>query len=457
MAEAVHFHCQYKKFTRAKGQSAVQAAAYRLASRLPDERTGLSHDYTRKKGMTDTLVVTPSGIETPAWSADPVKLWNAVEAAEKSNPRALVMHEWEIALPHLLNAEQRKAAVREMAQFIADRYGCVAMAAFHNPNRNGDQRNYHVHLMFTPRAIGPDGFSRAKFRNYSLRAPEAELAGRKTGAEEIVFIKSQWAAIGNRHLERAGYSPTLDHRSYEDRGIPLEPQKHMGPNATAKERRGERTAKGDFNRAVRDRNQNRLEWARAWEQARLDITGQDLPEPPGPSPAPSKISRGFITLMDNQKQERSSIVQLHITEKKNLWQVEQAKRAAHKKLWARLYRRQRMERLAHHAQASTWKKRLLRKLDILGKRRKAEQLAMETLERRQRIERAQLGRELRKAIREPADRLEDRHIGELRAADARHRQQREEFLTREARNRALVERLSKSRNRGPGRDPSRGR
>lgn len=468
MAEPAHFHCQYKKFTRGKGQSAVQAAAYRLAARLVDERTGLSHDYTRKGGVTGTLIATPDGVTVPAWAQDPVRLWNEVEAAEKTNPRALVMHEWEIALPYQLTAKQREEAAREMAQFIADRYGCIAVAAFHNPNRNGDQRNYHVHLMFTPRAIAPEGFSRSKFRHYSLRATEAEAAGRMTGAEEIVFVKSQWAAIGNRHFVHAGFEASLDHRSYEEQGVDLEPQKHMGPNATAQERRGEQTAKGDFNRAARDRNRNRQEWARAWEQARIDITGHPLPEPP-PRPqkdfskaagqlkqaaTPPPLPKAFIALMDNQKEERTGLIKIQITEKTKLWHTEQEKKRLQKKQWAQIYRRQRNEKKALEARFDTWKQRLLRNLDISGRMKKRRETVFEQLEKRQKVERAKLGTEFRHAIKEPADRLQDRHQGELIAMDVRHMNDRREFLTREAQNRALLERL-KGKDRD--RDPSRGR
>lgn len=467
--EAAHFHCQYKKFTRAKGQSAVQAAAYRLAATLPDERTGLTHNYTRKRGVTDTLTIAPSGVSVPAWAHDPARLWNEAEAMEKTNPRALVMHEWEIALPHALNPSQRREAAREMAQFIADRYGCMAMAAFHNPNREGDQRNYHIHLMFTPRAITEEGFSKYKFRNYSLRAPEAESRRMMTGAEEIVFVKSQWAAIGNRHLERAGFAPTLDHRSYQEQGVDLEPQKHLGPEATAQERRGERTAKGDFNRAVRDRNKNRREWALAWQEARADITGTPLPVPPqatgqpsepeAPSPAapqvPPPLSKPFMTLMENQKQERTSLIHLHVAEKIKLWREEQELRASHKQQWARLYARQRRERQALATRLSSWKQRFLRTVDITGRTARRAREATDNLERQQRIKRAEIGREQRKTLRNLALRLQEKHERELLQTDTAHLAQRQEVLSREERNRTLLHRLQsrqKTRDRDPGRD-----
>lgn len=344
-----HYHCHYRKFSRAAGKSAVEAAAYRLAARLHDERTGQTHNYTFKRGVTDTMLITPSGQAVPSWVLDPERLWNEAEAAEKDNPRALVMHELEIALPHLLNAEQRKEAAADMARFIVKRYGCVAHLAFHNPNREGDQRNHHVHLMFTTRAVTPTGFSKTKFRHFSRREPEARETGLPTGAEEIALVRKQWALIGNRHLQMAGHKPLLDHRSYEDQGLDLEPQKHLGPEATAKERRGERTAKGDFNRAAADRNRRRMAWSKAWEQALIDITGAPLPAPPPrekKSPDDREYPDGFLNLMDNQTAERTALIHLHMTEQKALWRAQQELRQSHKKQWAQLYRKQRAQRAA---------------------------------------------------------------------------------------------------------------
>ncbi len=467
-----HYHFHYRKFSRADGKSAVEAAAYRYAAKLHDERTGENHNYTFKRGVTDTMVITPLGQPVPDWVHDPQRLWNEAESAEKNNPRALVMHELEIAIPHQLTHEQRKEAARHMAIFITKRYGCVAHLAFHEPNREGDQRNHHVHLMFTTRAITETGFAKNKFRHFSRREAEARDTGELTGAEEIKLIRKQWALIGNRHLQMAGHKPTLDHRSYEDQGLDLEPQKHLGPDATAKERRGERTAKGDFNRAVMDRNHNRLAWAQAWEQARIDITGKSLPEPPARpqkpfaditdpkrhEDQPREFSKAFQTLMANQTTERTSIINLHITERKALWREQQELQKSHKKQWALLYRRQREEREAFDRKHGAWSRRLFRKLDFLGRLSKAHRAAMEAMERHQKIERARLGRHHRAALQVPVHRLATKHERDLVDVDTRHREQRQEFLAREFRNRELLDRLKKqSRPRDRDRDPGRGR
>lgn len=47
-AEMAIYHLSMKIISRNSGYSAVASAAYRSGSLMLDERTGLTHDYTRK-------------------------------------------------------------------------------------------------------------------------------------------------------------------------------------------------------------------------------------------------------------------------------------------------------------------------------------------------------------------------------------------------------------------------
>jgi len=44
-------HASAKQVGRSSGRSSVAAAAYRSATLMVDERTGLVHDYTKKSGV----------------------------------------------------------------------------------------------------------------------------------------------------------------------------------------------------------------------------------------------------------------------------------------------------------------------------------------------------------------------------------------------------------------------
>ena len=55
------YHFSAKVISRAAGSSAVAAAAYRSASRLPDERLGRDHDFSKKAGVVHSEVLLPDG------------------------------------------------------------------------------------------------------------------------------------------------------------------------------------------------------------------------------------------------------------------------------------------------------------------------------------------------------------------------------------------------------------
>jgi hypothetical protein len=44
------YHCTTKTVNRSSGRTAVASIAYRAGEKLTDERTGLTHDFTRKEG-----------------------------------------------------------------------------------------------------------------------------------------------------------------------------------------------------------------------------------------------------------------------------------------------------------------------------------------------------------------------------------------------------------------------
>jgi ATP-dependent exoDNAse (exonuclease V) alpha subunit len=137
--------------------------------------------------------------------------------------------------------------VREFAAVLVKRYGVAIDFAIHAPDRHGDERNYHAHLLMTTRRIGPDGFG-AKTR---------ELDDFKTGPREIEAIRQTWERIGNRALEQAGFDVRIDCRSYADQGLDREATVHLGPVASGMERSGEGTDLGDRNRAAKARNAER--------------------------------------------------------------------------------------------------------------------------------------------------------------------------------------------------------
>lgn len=218
------YHLSVKTVSRSAGRSATAAAAYRAGVAITDERTGEHHDYTRKGGVVSADLVLPES--APAWAADRSALWNAAEQSEKRK-NSTVAREFEIALPAELDAEQRRALALDFAGELVKRHGCAADVAVHEGGRGGDERNHHAHILLTTRRLGPDGFGE-KTR---------ELDDQKTGKVLVTEWRERFADLQNDRLRAAGHSVQVDHRTLAAQGIEREPTRHLGPVASAIERR----------------------------------------------------------------------------------------------------------------------------------------------------------------------------------------------------------------------------
>lgn len=225
------YHLSVQTIGRGSGRSSTAAAAYRAGCEITDERTGQVHDYTHKGGVVGTEIMAPD--HSPEWVNDREQLWNAVELGEKRKD-ARVAREINVAIPDELDWEQGQSLVREYVQEQFVDRGMVADIAFHEPNRAGDERNKHAHIMLTTREISADGFGK-KERAWNDR-------------ELVTAWRERWQEHANTALERSGHDARIDHRSLEAQGIERQPTTHLGPQATAMERRGLTTARGDINR-----------------------------------------------------------------------------------------------------------------------------------------------------------------------------------------------------------------
>ena len=219
------YHLSVKVVQRSKGRSATAAAAYRAAEKIHDDKTNVTHDYRKKRGVFGAEILAP--FHAPDWVNNREKLWNEVEKIEKRCD-ARVAREIDIALPVELNREQKKELVRDFVkeQFISQ--GMVADISFHN----FDSHNPHAHIMLTTRQINDSGFGFKK-RDWDKK-------------ELLQQWRSCWAEKVNLSLEQAGHKDIkVDHRSLEEQGINRLPQIHLGPDVTKMKERGIRTSKGD--------------------------------------------------------------------------------------------------------------------------------------------------------------------------------------------------------------------
>ena len=255
------YHCNISIVSRGKGKSAVAAAAYRSGEKLTNEWDGMTHDYTRKRGVVHTEILLPP--HAPPSFSDRSTLWNSVELYEKAG-NAQLAREIDAALPIELSREEQIRLVREYcsSQFVS-RGMCVDFAI-----HDTDSGNPHCHIMLTMRPLDERGAWAAKSRkeydldengerirlpNGRYKTHKVDLTGWNDKGNALLWRKA-WADISNRFLERSGSPQRIDHRSNAERGIDEIPTVHMGVAACQMEKKGITTEKGELNRNIQKAN-----------------------------------------------------------------------------------------------------------------------------------------------------------------------------------------------------------
>ncbi len=214
------YHFSAKVIQRSQGRSAVAAAAYRAAEELHDKLLDQDHDYTAKQHVVHSEIMLPNGA-LERW-LDRETLWNEVEAAERRKD-AVLARDIEISLPRELGQAEAVALVQDFVreQFVAR--GMVADLNVHWTKARDGGEQPHAHVMLTMRGVEGDGFG-LKQRGWNDKAL-------------LRTWRERWAEVANARLHELGHDARIDHRSYADQGIDLEPQHKIGPAGARREER----------------------------------------------------------------------------------------------------------------------------------------------------------------------------------------------------------------------------
>jgi len=244
------YHLSAQIISRGSGRSAVGATAYRAGEKLRSSslnaaayRAGeeiregeIVHDYTKRSGVMYKEIILPDG--APIEFKDRQTLWNAVEKREKRHDVQLA-REINVALPTKFSLEEQKELLREYIRENFVDKGMIADFAIHHTRAE----NPHEHIMLTTRTVTPEGFGN-KNREWNSK-------------QILVEWRESWAEINKRKFEQKGLAERIDHRALKAQGIDREPTIHLGATATALERQGIRTQRGDINREIQRRNETR--------------------------------------------------------------------------------------------------------------------------------------------------------------------------------------------------------
>ena len=265
------FHCAIKIISRSTGRTATSASAYRSATKVFDDETGETFDYTRKGGVAFSEILLCNN--APTKYADRQTLWNAVQEIEK-NKNAQLCREIEVALPKELSRKEQIALVRKYINKNFVEQGMCADWALHD-KLDG---NPHAHILLTLRPIKKNGEWGAKRKDsYALdeNGQKIPVIDKATGKQKIgargrkmwerISVPSTdwnettkaeewrkaWADICNEHLQGKAQ---IDHRSYARQGKKDLPTMHEGYVARQIAKRGGQSTIIDYNNAVRATN-----------------------------------------------------------------------------------------------------------------------------------------------------------------------------------------------------------
>ena len=253
------YHLSTKPISRSSGRSAVASIAYRAGIAITDERLGKTYDYTKRHGVLWTGLATPNDVKI-----DRNELWNLAEKSEnRSNSRTA--REIVINIPHeLMQGDQGTGSMlaHEFASQLSKKYQVAVDVAVHAPDKQGDNRNFHAHLLLTTRKLEQDRHGKIKLTDKSqleMSNTQLKKAGLLSNQDELKEIRKAWADLTNEYLAEHGIDERIDHRSHKDRGLDTLPTVKMGWQATELERNGIRTDVGNKNRDIKAHNANLMQ------------------------------------------------------------------------------------------------------------------------------------------------------------------------------------------------------
>ncbi|EOJ6089286.1 MobQ family relaxase [Klebsiella michiganensis] len=191
------FHLSFKILTRTtktgKSKSSLYLAAYNSRSKLKDELTGLTFDYTKKNDLYKSGIILPE--EAPRSFYDRATLWGSCEKIEKRKDSQIARTAI-ISLCKELNGEQNEELLKKYLKQNFIKRGMCADYAIHDINGKP-----HAHIMLTMRKCENGGFSKKKAREWN----DPKLA-------EV--WRRQWSVLVNKTLKENGHNNTITHLSF---------------------------------------------------------------------------------------------------------------------------------------------------------------------------------------------------------------------------------------------------
>ena len=222
--------------SRSNGNCA-RSLAYRTGCKLTDSKTNESFDYRHKEVHQVELILPQNA---PQWAKNMqiliaeerergVQVFSDLAEKHENRIDGQVYREFEFALQRELTDEQNMALAREFLHDQVAGRGIAVLANFHmDVDSKTGERKPHCHAVCLTRQM----------ENEDLSSSLSPMKDRRWEKKALIQeLREQLAAYTNFHLKMNGHDVRVDHRSYEDQGLDIEPQPKQGQKAQARERK----------------------------------------------------------------------------------------------------------------------------------------------------------------------------------------------------------------------------
>ncbi|END9087458.1 MobA/MobL family protein, partial [Yersinia enterocolitica] len=189
------FHLEFKIVKRSEGMSSCRKAAYHSRSKITDDRTGNTYDFSHRSDLFHHQILAPDSAPVHIIKSS-TALWNEVERVERQKDGQTARY-FDVALPCELSNEDKIKLVLDYCQKNFVDKGMIADIAFHDL----DSQNPHAHVMLTLKPITAEGFGK-KDRSWNDK-------------KNVIKWRESWATFANRYLSATGSYARIDHRSIE--------------------------------------------------------------------------------------------------------------------------------------------------------------------------------------------------------------------------------------------------
>ena len=177
--------------------------------------------------------------------ATPDEIGCAFELLEVANRSARgnskLMLSMIVGLPHDVPVEARKEILERFCDQAFDLFDLPYCAALHTPSEEGDQRNYHAHILFSFRPMRKTGDHEWEVGRELLTEHDCK--------EQFFELRKRFAEIMTQVVQDHGKGKReYTHLSNTERGLKAEPQEGLDAALTAIVRRGGEVDRNERNR-----------------------------------------------------------------------------------------------------------------------------------------------------------------------------------------------------------------